>query len=212
MSDFLYPFLSGDAGDRTAVLEELSRSARQKLAASVEVRRRTLEELEPEVDAAARAIADRFAAGGRMLTFGNGGSAADAAGLASLFADPPRGEARPAQTLAGDLAVLTALGNDVGYDLVFSRQLIAVGRPADVAVGLSTSGNSSNLLAAFGEARRLGMLTIGFAGYGGGAMADAEVVDHLFVVRSDSVHRIQEAQDAVCFQLWQAVAAYGRGS
>ena len=99
--------------------------------------------------------------------------------------------------------MLTALGNDVGFDLVFSRQLIAHGRRGDVAVGLSTSGTSRNVLAAFATARDSGMLTLGLAGYGGGAMATTPHVEHFLVVHADSVHRIQEAQAALGFALWQ---------
>ena len=87
-------------------------------------------------------MAARFEAGGRLLTFGNGGSSTDATTLAALFAHPPTGRRLPAQCLADDTAVLTALANDVGYELVFSRQLIAHGRPGDMVVGFSTSGGS----------------------------------------------------------------------
>ena len=154
---------------------------------------------------AAAAMADRFAAGGQLFTFGNGGSATDAAGAAHLFVRPPSGPPRPARCLAADEAVLTALGNDVGFDLVFSRQLIAYARPGDIALGLSTSGSSENLIVAFAEARRRGLLTIGLAGQDGGRMAVSGDVDHCIVVRSDSVHRIQETQAAVMLALWQGV-------
>jgi D-sedoheptulose 7-phosphate isomerase len=147
---------------------------------------------------------DRFDRGGQLFTFGNGGSSTDAAGLAALFAAPPFGAPLPARCLAEDTAVLTALGNDVGFDLIFSRQLIAHGSREDIALGLSTSGSSRNLLQAFGEAKGRGLLTIGVAGYGGGEMAVAGL-DHCLVVRSDSVHRIQEVQAALCFELWKAV-------
>ena len=88
--------------------------------------------------------------------FGNGGSSTDAASLASLFVQPPWGQSLPARNLVDDSAVLTALGNDVGFDLVFSRQLIAHADADDIAIGLSTSGNSRNLLHAFAEAARRG--------------------------------------------------------
>ena len=101
--------------------------------------------------------------------------------------------------------MLTALGNDVGFELVFSRQLIAYAIGGDIAIGLSTSGNSRNLLAAFTEARSRGMLTIGFAGYDGGDMGRSDDVEHCFVVSSESVHRIQEVQGALAFALWSAV-------
>jgi D-sedoheptulose 7-phosphate isomerase len=101
---------------------------------------------------------------------------------------------------------VTALGNDVGFELVFSRQLIAHGRAGDVALGISTSGNSDNVVRAFEEAVRRGMLTVGLAGYDGGRMAACGFVRHCLVVRSDSVHRIQETQARLAFALWEEVA------
>ncbi|HEX9992367.1 MAG TPA: SIS domain-containing protein, partial [Acidimicrobiales bacterium] len=165
----------------------------------------TLDTAAPELDAAAAAMAGRFAAGGRLFAFGNGGSATDAASVVALFLRPPWGRPLPARSLAAETAVLTALGNDVGFDLVFSRQLIAHARAGDVAVGLSTSGNSENLLVAFAEARRRGLLTVGLAGYDGGRMAASPDVDHCLVVRADSVHRIQETQAALAAALWAGV-------
>ena len=102
---------------------------------------------------------------------------------------------------------MTALGNDVGFELVFSRQLIAHGRPTDIAMGFSTSGNSDNLMRAFAEARKQGMLTVGIAGGldGGRMAAEGSPVERCFVVRSDSVHRIQESQAALNVALWAAV-------
>jgi D-sedoheptulose 7-phosphate isomerase len=104
-----------------------------------------------------------------------------------------------------DRAVLTALANDVGFDLVFSRQLIAYSRAGDIALGFSTSGDSRNVLQAFAEGHRRGLLTVGLCGYDGGAMAASDDVDHCFVVRSESVHRIQEAQDGLVSDLWSVV-------
>ena len=109
-------------------------------------------------------MARRFAAGGRLFAFGNGGSSTDVATLAALFARPPVGDPLPAWSLAADQAILTALGNDVGFDLVFARQLIARAGPGDIAVAMSTSGNSRDLMAGFREARARGMYTVGFAG------------------------------------------------
>ena len=95
-------------------------------------------------------MAERFAAGGRLYTFGNGGSSTDAAALATLFVAPGAGHrALPATALADDVATLTALANDIGFEVVFSRQLAAVGRTGDIALGLSTSGGSANVLRGF---------------------------------------------------------------
>jgi D-sedoheptulose 7-phosphate isomerase len=103
----------------------------------------------------------------------------------------------------GDTAVITALSNDVGFDIVFARQLAAQARSGDILVGLSTSGNSRNLLQAFEQARRQGLMTVGLAGGRGGKMAESDCIDHLFVVPSDSIHRIQEAQTTLYHRLWE---------
>jgi D-sedoheptulose 7-phosphate isomerase len=204
-TDFLYPFIEGDERDADALLHDLAASAEGKGAVSVALQVATIEREASTLDAAAQAMATRFASGGRLFTFGNGGSSTDAASLASLFAQPPSGVALAARCLVDDSAVLTALANDVGFELVFSRQLIAHAEPSDIALGISTSGNSRNLLVAFEEAARRGLLTIGVAGYDGGEMAESAHVDHCLVVRDDSVHRVQETQAALGYALWRAV-------
>ncbi len=204
-ADFLYPFIEGDERDVGTLLDDLSRSAEAKVAASAELRRTTLDNSTDVIERAATAMTDRFVMGGRLFVFGNGGSSTDAASLASLFVRPPWGQPLPARNLVDDSAVLTALGNDVGFELVFSRQLIAHAGALDIAVGLSTSGNSRNLLQCFAEAAGRGLLTIGLAGYNGGEMATSPHVQHCLVVDADSVHRIQETQAALGFALWRAV-------
>jgi D-sedoheptulose 7-phosphate isomerase len=205
-TDFLYPFLGDDDGrDPGALLDDLAASAVAKAATSLALQRATLAATAGAVRDAAGAMAERFAAGGRLLTFGNGGSSTDAAGLAELFTRPPWGTPLPARCLVDDQAVLTALGNDVGFDLVFGRQIIAHGTAVDIALGLSTSGNSRNLLVAFEEAASRGLLTVGLAGYDGGDMARSPYVEHCLVVEADSIHRIQESQAAVAFSLWAEV-------
>ena len=176
-----------------------------KAEVSNRLRSETLERETELLATIADAMAARFRAGGRLFTFGNGGSSTDAASVAVLFASPPSGDALPARCLADDTAVLSALGNDVGFELVFSRQLIAHARAGDIALGMSTSGGSRNLLTAFQEARQRNILTIGLAGYDGGEMARSGDVDHCLVVRSDSIHRIQETQGALAVALWSAV-------
>jgi D-sedoheptulose 7-phosphate isomerase len=155
-----------------------------------------------ELATCAGALARAFNAGGRLFTFG--GSSTDAQAVAQLFLDPGSGaRALPALALTADVAVLTALANDVGFEVVFARPLAAFARPGDVAVGLSTSGGSTNVLRGFEEARRRGMVTVGFAGYDGGRMAAADTIEHLFVVPSPSVHRIQEVQTTTYHVLWE---------
>jgi D-sedoheptulose 7-phosphate isomerase len=206
-ADFLYPFIEGDERDAGTLLTDLSTSAEAKVAASAALRRTTLLHSADAIERASSAMAKRFVDGGRLFVFGNGGSSTDAASLASLFVRPPWGRPLPARTLVDDSAVLTALGNDVGFELVFSRQLIAHAGAGDVVIGLSTSGNSRNLLRCFEEASGRGLLTVGIAGYNGGDMACSPHVEHCLVVDADSVHRIQETQAALGFALWQAVQA-----
>ena len=206
-TSFLYPFIDAEERDPEGLLAGLVASARQKVGASVRLRTQTLAQCGDELSAAGAAMAARFARGGRLFAFGNGGSATDADALAARFRSPPWGAALPASSLVADRSVITALGNDVGFDLVFARQLIAHARADDIAVGISTSGGSANVLSGFTAAHRQGLLTVGVSGYGGGSMAAGGDVAHCIVVRSESVHRIQEAQDAVLRALWASVQA-----
>jgi D-sedoheptulose 7-phosphate isomerase len=205
VTGFLYPFLDAGERDRDALLRDLAASARSKALQSAALRASTLAACAADLDRAAVEMARRFAAGGRLFCFGNGGSSTDATTLAGLFARPPLHAPLPAWSLTADQAVLTALGNDVGFDLVFARQLMARGGPGDMAVALSTSGSSRDLVAAFREARTRGMFTVGFAGYDGGRFAESPDVDVCFTVDSQSVHRIQEAQALLGYQLWATV-------
>ena len=214
--------------DTAAVLEQVRASSVAKIAEITELRQAVGARDGARLAQCAADAAARFAAGGRLFAFGNGGSATDAQQLATLFLDPgpagPRGPGEPtgpgepggpgqdapplpAFGLANDTSVVTALCNDIGVEVVFARQLAAFGGRRDIAVGLSTSGNSGNLLRAFDEASRRGMLTIGLAGYDGGKMAELGGIDYLFVVPSSSVHRIQEAQTTIYHVLWELTVA-----
>jgi D-sedoheptulose 7-phosphate isomerase len=225
----LYPFLYSGTTDLAAVLEQVRQSTVAKAGEITELRRVISARDGARLMACAADAAARFAAGGRLLAFGNGGSATDAQQLAALFLNPGgsvtsgtvpagAGTARPlpALGLANDTSVVTALCNDIGVDVVFARQVAAFGRRDDIAVGLSTSGNSDNLLRAFDEASRRGLLTVGLAGYEGGKMAELDSIDYLFVAPSSSVHRIQEAQTTIYHVLWEltqhALAEVGAGS
>jgi D-sedoheptulose 7-phosphate isomerase len=200
----LYPFLYSGTADVSAVLEQVRQSTVAKAEEILRLRRQVLAADGARLLQCAQELAGRFAAGGRLLAFGNGGSATDAQQLATMFLYPG-GTATPlpAQSLASDASVLTALSNDIGVDVVFARQIAAFGGATDIAVGLSTSGNSDNLLRAFDEASRRGMLTVGIAGYSGGKMAELDSIDYLFVAPSSSVHRIQEAQTTMYNVLWE---------
>src|SRR3984893_18793167 len=173
-TSFLYPFIESEETDATSLLADLAASARAKASESAGMQRASLDEYGDALTAAGMEMADRFCRGGRLYTFGNGGSSTDAATLASLFSRPARGRPVAAWSLAADEAVVTALGNDVGFELIFKRQIIAHARDRDVAIALSTSGNSEDLLTAITEAKQRGLLTIGFSGHDGGRMAGAE--------------------------------------
>lgn len=201
---FLYPMLGEERVDPAALLADLARSAQAKAQESARTRARALSDGAEELDRAAAAMARCFAAGGRLFAFGNGGSATDAAGLAALFTSPATGWPLPARSLVSDCAVVTALCNDIGVAAVFARQLLAHGRAGDIALGLSTSGGSANVLTALAEGGRHGLLTVGLAGYGGGAMREAGL-DHCIAVDTQSVHRTQEAQSALAHALWERV-------
>ena len=204
-TNFLYPFIDAQEDDPKSLLADLAASAQAKAAESLALRRSTLEANTELISSVAAELARRFSTGGRLFTFGNGGSCTDCTTLARLFARPPVGNPLAAWSLTTDQAIITALGNDVGFELVFARQLIARGQAGDIAIAMSTSGSSPNLMAALKEARRRGMYTVGFAGYDGGAFAKSPDVDACFVVRSQSVHRIQESQALLGYQLWLAV-------
>ena len=205
----LYPFLYADSSDLSAVLEQVRASTAAKAEEILQLRRVICERDGARLAECAQRAASRFLAGGQLFAFGNGGSATDAQQLATLFLHPGGGDrpALPAFGLANDTAVVTALCNDIGVDVVFSRQLAAFGGRDDIAVGLSTSGNSPNLLRAFDEASRRGMLTIGLAGYDGGKMAELDSIDYLFVAPTTSIHRIQEAQTTIYQVFWELTVA-----
>jgi D-sedoheptulose 7-phosphate isomerase len=192
-ASFLYPFLSGRGGDREAVIADVRRSVIAKAEEAGELRRQTLTDGRQALIAAAAALRRAFGAGRRLLAFGNGGSATDAMDLvADLGPEAPF--TAPALDLCADPAILTAIANDVGPEELFSRQLIAYGRPGDVAVALTTSGGSPNIIRALGEARARGLATVAFVGYDGGPIAARGLADHVIVSRSEHIPRIQEAQ------------------
>jgi D-sedoheptulose 7-phosphate isomerase len=207
----LYPFLYGGGTSATSVLEAAAESARQKVAEIVALRREVGAEMGDALAACAADLAAAFASGATLYAFGNGGSSTDAHAVVHAFMNPMApGVPLPALCLADDVAVLTALSNDVGFEVVFARQIRAFGRPGDIAMGISTSGGSPNVLAGLEEAHRLGMVTVGLSGYGGGPMAELAALDHFFAVPSSSVHRVQEIQTTLYHVLWEATQASRR--
>jgi D-sedoheptulose 7-phosphate isomerase len=145
------------------------------------------------LEAIARAMVSTLRAGGKILWCGNGGSAGDSQHLAAELVGRYRRERHGMASLAltTDSSALTSIANDYGYEAVFSRQVEALGVEGDLLVGISTSGNSQNVVAALAAARRQGMATVAFTGAGGGRMV--KLADHLFAVASKETARIQEA-------------------
>ena len=143
-------------------------------------------------------FASAFARGGKLILFGNGGSATDANDWAIDCVAPPAGyRPFPRSRSRMEPANITALANDVGTEVIFLRQLIAQARPEDVAIGISTSGGSRNIIMALEEARKRGLLTVALLGYDGGEIVRRGLADHPLVVRSDYIPRIQEVQASI---------------
>lgn len=206
-SNFLYPFLHGERQDAVRLDEGLLESVRQKAKHSIDVKQEFFEKNAEKLVEVARAIANVYEAGGKLLSMGNGGSSCDAAHITVEFEHPVTA-GRPALTamnLVADMAMITAVGNDVGFANVFTRQIIAHGKPGDALIGISTSGNSENLINAFAKAKEMGLVTIGLAGGDGGQMLTSRTVDHCLVVSSDSIHRVQETHVAIYHVLWDLV-------
>jgi D-sedoheptulose 7-phosphate isomerase len=194
-SGFLYPFLDGEARDLAIVEEDVRRSVLLKAREIGELRSRTVEGGRSELVAAATALHEMFAAGGTLFAFGNGGSATDAMDVVADFRAAPQGwTPRKAIDLTADGAILTALANDIGTEVLFGRQIIAYANAGDAALALSTSGDSANVIEALAEARRRGLLTIAFVGYDGGRVEREGLADHVVVTESQHIPRIQEAQ------------------
>jgi D-sedoheptulose 7-phosphate isomerase len=197
-SSFLYPFLGKGEQRLEGVVEEVQGSMLQKMEEVNGMRAAVAETEVGAISEIAAAVAERLASGGKIIAFGNGGSATDANDLvADCVAPPPGFGTVPAVSLAAEPANITAIANDVGVEAIFLRQLIAHARPEDVAVGISTSGGSANILAALAEARKRGLLTVGIVGYDGGRIVGEQLADHAVVVRSDYIPRIQEVQASV---------------
>ena len=212
-SSFLYPFLGKQEQQMEGVVAEVQASMLQKMEEVNRMRTAAAETETEMLSAAAAAIAARLAQGGKLIVFGNGGSATDANDLVIDCTMPPVGMVPvPAVSLAAEPANITAIANDIGSEAIFTRQLIAHAQPQDVAVGISTSGSSANILAALSEARKRGLLTLGIAGYDGGKVVRERLVDFALVVRSDYIPRIQEVQASLYHVLRRRIADLQGGS
>jgi len=203
----LYPFLHGRKQDAGQMQLALLESVRQKAEDSISTKRQFFEHNGLAIVAMAHALADVYRRDGRLFSMGNGGSSCDAAHIAVEFLHPVTAgrPALKAVNLVADTAMITAVGNDVGMAHIFVRQVIAQARRGDALIGISSSGSSENLIAAFVKARELGVLTIGLSGHDGGRMAMSGALDHCLVVQSDSIHRIQETHVAIYHILWDLV-------
>lgn len=190
---FLYPFLEPAPADLDALEADVTASVLAKAAEATALRARTL----TENDAVLAGAADALRGCGTILALGNGGSATDAMdAVADLRPE------RRALDLTADSPILTAVANDIGTDAMFSRQVIAYGQPGDGLLAFTTSGNSGNVIGALAEARRRGLVTVAFVGYDGGGIAADQLADHVIVVRSEHIPRIQEAQGSA----WHVLA------
>ncbi|MDQ4004336.1 MAG: SIS domain-containing protein [Actinomycetota bacterium] len=198
-SSFLYPFLGKGEQQLKEVVKVVQGSMLQKMEEVNGMRAAAAETEASAISETAAAISERLGRGGKIIAFGNGGSATDANDLvADCVAPPPGMEPIPAVSLSAEPANITAIANDIGSEAIFTRQLIAHARPEDdVAVGISTSGGSANILHALAEARKRGLLTVGIVGYDGGRIVGERLADHAVVVRSDYIPRIQEVQASV---------------
>ncbi|CAN5597971.1 hypothetical protein BH20ACT15_BH20ACT15_11700 [soil metagenome] len=209
-SSFLYPFLAESERDLGSVADDVRESARLKSTEVGELRAQTLTEGRDQLIAAADTLRVCFEGGGKAMALCNGGSATDAMDLFADLRYPPPGRGWPARRsldLTEDTAIITAVGNDIGIEEIFQRQVIAYGRRGDVVISLSTSGNSENMIEALAEARRREMATVAFVGYDGGKIAAGSLADHVIVTRSQNIPRIQEAQASAYHVLRELVEA-----
>jgi D-sedoheptulose 7-phosphate isomerase len=204
-SAFLYPFLGDAKQDTSNVLHDVAVSIRAKAADDERLREETARNQATQIAEAIEAVERRLVAGGTLLMFGNGGSATDANDWAIDCVSPSPGDAPiRAISLAMEPANITAIANDVGTETIFLRQLIAHGRRGDVAVAISTSGGSANVIAALEEARKRGMLTVALLGYDGGEIVRRGLADCAVVVHCDYIPRIQEVQASIYHVMTEA--------
>ncbi|MFL6351984.1 MAG: SIS domain-containing protein [Bryobacteraceae bacterium] len=192
---FLYPFLGKEKQENFGVIGEVATSIEMKVQEDAKLRAQLADQESEQIAETALAIRERLARGGKLILFGNGGSATDANDWAiDCIFPPPAYKPVPAVSLSMEPADITALANDVGTEVIFSRQLIAQSRSEDVAIGISTSGGSRNIIMALEEARKRNLLTVALLGYDGGEILRRGLTDHAILVRSDYIPRIQEVQ------------------
>jgi D-sedoheptulose 7-phosphate isomerase len=209
---FLYPFLGQEKQETGDLLVQVAASIKMKVQDDSRLREQVAREQAEQIGSTAAAIHERISRGGKLIIFGNGGSATDANDWAIDCVCPPAGyRPVPAVSLSLEPANLSAIANDVGTDVVFLRQLIAQARPEDVAIGISTSGGSRNIIAALEEARKRKMLTVALLGYDGGEIKRRQLADFPIVVQCDYIPRIQEVQASIYHIIRELLEVLSRG-
>jgi D-sedoheptulose 7-phosphate isomerase len=211
-SAFLYPFLGTEKQGTGNLLEEVASSILMKVQDDTTLRAQVARDESEQISNAAIAIHERLRRGGKLIIFGNGGSATDANDFAIDCVLPPSGyRSVPAVSLSLEPANITAIANDIGTDAIFLRQLIAQARPEDVAIGISTSGGSRNVIMALEEARKRKLLTVALLGYDGGEIKRRRLADFPIVVKCDYIPRIQEAQASIYHVIRESLEVLHRG-
>lgn len=210
-SGFLYPFLGREKQGTGDLVAEVASSILMKVHDDATLRAQVAREEADQIGNTALAIHERLGRGGKLILFGNGGSATDANDFAIDCVLPPtRYHSVPAVSLSLEPANITAVANDIGTDAIFLRQLIAQGRPEDVAIGISTSGGSRNIIMALEEARKRNMLTIALLGYDGGEIKRKRLADFPVVVSCDYIPRIQEVQASIYHVIRESLEVLNR--
>lgn len=210
-AEFLYPFLGREKQPTGDVIAEVANSIQMKVADDTKLRAQVARDQAEQIGNSVSAISERIRRGGKLIIFGNGGSATDANDFAIDCISPPAGwKPIPAVSLALEPANITAIANDVGAEVIFLRQMIAQAQPDDVAVAISTSGGSRNIIMALEEARKRNLLTVALLGYDGGEIKRRGLADFPLVVRSDYIPRIQEIQASVYHVMREALETMDR--
>lgn len=186
-------------------MNKMKETIMRKCRESMEQKEKFFEDNAEEIIKLAEDMAKAFNRGNKLLVMGNGGSACDAMHVAVEFLHPIIEKRRPLPAIAlnTDMATITAIGNDKDFSMVFHDQIKMLGKEGDMALGISTSGKSPNIVRALRAAKQMGIMTIAFAGKDGGQMP--EVADHCFVVPSFSIHRIQETQETLLHIMWDMI-------
>ena len=211
-SAFLYPFLGTEKQGTADITVEVAASILMKAKDDAKLRAQVAQEGAETIGNAALAIHERLQSGGKLIIFGNGGSATDANDFAIDCVLPPSGyQSIPAVSLSLEPANITAVANDIGTDAIFLRQLIAQARPEDVAIGISTSGGSRNIVTALEEARKRDLLTVALLGYDGGEIKRKRLAEFPLVVDCDYIPRIQEVQASIYHVIRETLEVLNRG-